>query len=292
MLPSRGLALLGGLFFLVPTAQGQDATAAVLRPVAGPDTEAGLVGAVERVLRAKLDELAPLTVTGTPNLELRDLQLAVGCMSEDDACLGSIAEQLGVSAIVVSHVDRAGDALVATITHFDTASGERTNATARAQGENDLLERIDPAVRELFGLPEAERPVGEYERDEPETTRVVVEPSGLSVLPFLVAGAGLAAGGVGVYFALKSRSSQQEYADAPIVTPDDVDAAIDLRDRAESEALLANVLFAVGGGLVALGATLLVIDLASDTETPVVAAPTLSPDGVGLVIASRFGGGS
>jgi hypothetical protein len=278
--------------------------AAVLTPATPAEADAGLASAFERVLRARLDALEVVVVEGTPALNLRDLQLAVGCVAENATCLRAVAEQLQVDALVIPTIDHAGDALVGGITYFTAGTGESETATRRTEGErapNELLAEVDPMVRELFDLPPPEEPIEEtYELDPnggaggPAPIAPPPEEPGMSPLPLIVGGLGVAAVAVGVVFALSSESTEGDFVDAPTGTRAEVDAAIELRDQAESEATIANILLGVGGALVIAGVALFVVmevDGGEEEQPPVTAvAPWIGPDGAGIAIAGTFGG--
>lgn len=293
-----------------PAARAQDLPrAAVLSPAIQDEADAGLASALERVLRARLDALDVVEVEGTPALNLPDLQLAVGCVAETDACLAAVARQLEVDALVIPTIDRAGDALVASVEYFVAEGAETRRAVRRAEGErapNELLAQVDPMVRELFDLPPPEEPIepeelgidpdpgdGQARREPPPAPEPPPE-EGVSPVPFVVGGAGLAAVAGGVVFGLLSESSEGDWSDAPKNTMAQVDAAHELRERAEAQALVANVLLGVGGAAVVAGAALFVLELDGGDEEPppggVAVAPWLSPGAAGVVATGRFGG--
>jgi len=271
---------------------------AVLRPTVNDAADYGLGGAVERVLRARLDELAPVRVSGTPALSLRDLQLAVGCVGGTDECLASIASQLEVDALVLSNLDRADDTLMLSITVFDAREDGGSRRAARdATGEraaSAIVSEVDGMVRELFDLPPPEQAT------EPDLSGGGRRPGasdddggggGPGALPWVIAGGGVAALGVATVFGLMSKSNADDYASAPTGDAAEIDAALALRDDARNQATLANVLFAVGGGLVATGALLFVLGLGGDDgDEAVSVAPSLSPNLAALTVRGRFAG--
>ena len=290
-------------------AQEQEAApprAAVLTPATTDGGDGGLASAFERVLRARLDALDVVEVEGTPALNLADLQLAVGCVADTPTCHRAVAEQLGVTRLMIPSIDRAGETLVGTITYFDAASMQSKSAVRRAEGErapNELLAQIDAMVRELFELPPPEEPLEpvEYELDGsgggaaagPQPPALPPEEPGPSPIPFIVAGVGLAALGTGVAFGLMSESTEGDWENAPTGSRDEVDDAIALREDAEQQATIANILLGVGGGLVVIGAALFVVlemDGGDEEPPPSTALrPWVAPDGAGIAVAGHWG---
>ena len=283
---------------------------AVLTPATTDGGDGGLASAFERVLRARLDALEVVDVEGTPALNLADLQLAVGCVADTPTCHRAVAEQLGVTGLMIPSIDRANETLVGTIAFFDASSMQSTSAVRRAEGErapNELLAQIDAMVREIFDLPPPEEPLepAEYELEPsgggtggagpaPVGPALPPEEPGPSPVPFIVAGVGVAALGTGVVFGLMSESTEGDWENAPTGSRDEVDAALALRDDAEQQATIANILLGVGGGLIVVGAALFVVlELDSGEEEPPAAtalAPWITDDGAGLAVAGRWGG--
>ena len=100
-----------------------------------------------------------------------------------------------------------------------------------------------------------------------------------------VAGAGVAALGVGVYFGLRSNSLEDQANDrCPTVLCADSEA-VRLNDRAQTAATRANIFYAVGGvGVVA--ATVIWFVGKPDTET--VVTPTVGSDRAGVSLQGSF----
>jgi hypothetical protein len=260
-------------------------TAAVLQTTATDGRDAGAAGAIERVVRARLDALEVVRVTGTPALGLADLQLAVGCMGETAACLRAVAHQVGVDALILSHLDRTGDALVLTITHFDARQGKRASVVRRDRGPgatNRLVGGVDAQIRELFKLPP---PVA------PEDVAGVEDDRGRSPLPILVLSTGVAALAAGGVLGFVSRRTHDDYASTEVRTVSDAEHAQSLLTRAERQARAAHALFGVGGGLVLTGVVLLVVMRPRTEEPSVAVTPTFGPTVVGLQLSGRFGEG-
>lgn len=315
------VALAGGVTLGPPRALAQqDApgsdrgpTTTVLQTTVSSEDDAGTAGAVERTIRARLDALGVVDTAGTPGLGLEDLQLAVGCVGETPECLQAVAEQLEVDALLLSSLDRADDTLVLTLTFFRSEDRSTTEVVRQASGEqaeNELLDSIDGALREMFDLPpapEAEEPTTTGDDDTAAAGAAAREgdgsaggdasvqaeaDGGLSPVPFIVAGAGLAALAVGVGFGVKSQNTEDEYANIEPATAAEADRALSKLDDAEREARIANAMFGVGGALVAGGAVLFfVLDRPGEApERQVRVTPSVSPHAGGVVLSGSFGG--
>jgi hypothetical protein len=294
-LPSvfMGTVLLGAVFALPASASADEAeqpTTAVLQPATSHSDDARLAGAVERVLRAHMDDLDVVTVAGTPALGLSDLQLAVGCVGETDSCLQAVAEQIEVEALLLSSIDRADDALVLTVTFFDARDGGRQSAMRREEGRgaaNRLLEGIDPLLRELFGLPAPVGPARAASDIEDEPAR-----SGRPALPWVVAGVGLAGLITGGALGFVARGTENDYAAVTVDTAADAERAGNLFDKSRRQARAAHAMLGVGGALVVGGIVLLFVMGGSEDEEPrdLTVLPSVGPDGAGLHLAGRFGG--
>jgi hypothetical protein len=295
-LPSFLVGFLLAVFASPASALADDAerpSTAVLQPVASDPGDGRLTGAVERVLRAHLDSLEVVRVASTPALGLSDLQLAVGCVGESDACLRAVAEQVEVDALVLSSIDRADDALVLTLTFFDARDGRRESAMRREAGSgasNRLLEGIEPLLRELFGLPAAETDAPpmdsiRFDDDADEGKR------GMSPLPFVVAGIGVAALATGGALGFFARSTEDDYASMTVQTSADAERAGQLLDKSRRQARAAHAMLGVGGALTVGGIVLFLLMRKRGEEEPrdVAILPSIGPGGAGLHLAGRFG---
>lgn len=268
---------------------------AVLKTQSSHSDDRGAASAVERVLRARLDDLPVVEVAGTPELSLEDLQLAVGCMGDNPACLSAIAEQLEVDALLLSALDRAGDARVLTLVFFDSRNDQRESVVRRVEGaraESALLDGINPQLHELFGLPAPAEP--EVAEAPPPPGDEVTE-SGLPVLPMVLMGAGVAAlAGGGALVAL-AQNNEDEYAGLEVRTDEEATQANDLFNKADRQTKAAYGLFAGGGALAATGMILFFVMNGDRTEeaedgAALSVTPTFGAGGLGVRLAGSFGG--
>lgn len=273
----------------------------VLEPRLRGEVE-GVGHALDRVLHAQLRAAGVLALGPTPALGLEDLQLAVGCVAETTDCLDAVAAQLEVATLVYLDVERAGSELVLTLSVFEVGATEVRAVTRRIGGEDAearALDAVDPMLREAFGLPPPEPEVPlEPESDAEATTSPggpAQEPRGdggfeVPILPVVLLASAAVALGVGIGVGAQSQDTLSQYERAAVADGAGVDAALGLYSRAESEAIAANVLFAVAGALAVGGAVAWIVDASSGDADDVAVAPVIGPGGGGLLVAGRFGG--
>jgi hypothetical protein len=274
---------------LAPPAHAEEPSripTAVLLPTFGsPDLE-GFAGAVERVLRKEIDGIDTVDTSATPALDLAAIQLAVGCVAENDDCLRDVAAQLGTPVLIATQVDKAGDSLVVSILKFDTRSVKpRLMAIRRAEGEqreSQLLSDVPFMVDELYG------------RKRPEPTIVpplaaqTIQPEPMPVWPWAVAGAGGALLITGMIVGAISNGTESDFAAKPTNTAAEVDEALLIYDRADTQSTIANV-FLIGGAVVTIGGVIAAVltwpaaPAAAPTGTP-------GPNGRSMGLVGSFGG--
>jgi hypothetical protein len=163
-------------------------------------------------------------------------------------------------------------------------------------------------LRELFDVPEpAQQPAGgaaetkttESKPSEETTLPPIIEPPQepeasrpVPVGPLLLAGGGVLVLTGGIVAGAMMSSTNDEYNTKKVSTPAEVSKLMDLEDEAKSQAVIANVLFGVGGALVVAGGIWLAVALSQpapreDWQTAVV--PAVAPGTLGLAIVHRGG---
>lgn len=140
----------------------------------------------------------------------------------------------------------------------------------------DAADRADEAERANRSEEGRETPAPAAERSEPEEP---VEERRPSALPWIVAGTGVLAAGVGVYFGVRSSTLSDEAASEP-----QMQRAVEVHESAENAALLANIFLIGGGVLAAVGLTWGIVD-ATKSDGPSAQA-RIAPGG--LVIDGTF----
>lgn len=284
--------IFAGSFAIAAPVRAQEQSAAILDTQLGADVDEQSGGAVGRLIRAELDGLGVVQTSSGVALDLSEVQLALGCVGETAECLGPVADELSVRFLLIPHLDRAGDELMLTVAVFDRQEGTIRRVVRRAQDRSELLDSVEGLLRELFDLPpapeEPDGPEGGGGAEEPVTP--ASSGGELSPFPFVVMGVGAAAVGVGVGFAVAFSDAQSEWENADPQTPDEVDAARDALSRAETHAIVADVMLAVGGAAIAGGLVWMIVELVggSDGSTDTALAPMVGPHTLGVLAQGRW----
>jgi hypothetical protein len=279
---------------LAPRAFAQDRpSGAVLETQTGNGVPEGTGGAVDRMVRARLDGLNVVRTSSGVALDLSEVQLALGCVGETVECLGPVADELSVRLLLIPHLDRTDEELMLTIALFNRQDGTLHRAIRRASGPNartDLLDAVEGLLRELFGLPpptDAE-PHG---RGADGGGGSLGGGGGLDAGPFVLMGVGVAALAIGIGLGVASQDKQTEWQTAPPpMTDAEVDSLHHIYGRAEAYAISADVLFVAGGLAAAGGLVWMIFELTSGgphtDET--VFAPWVAPNALGLSTFGRW----
>jgi hypothetical protein len=160
---------------------------------------------------------------------------------------------------------------------------------------------VPSMLRELFGLPEpkpaVEAPGGPSEDLTPMPEAPMEPPSqgGANLVGPLVLGAvGLVAIGTGIGFGISYSGAQNDYDRITmngVKTRAEADLANDAKDRGKTHAVVADVLYGVGGATLLAAGIWLAVELSTTHEaTPHEQAklqPWVGPHQVGLVFTHR-----
>jgi hypothetical protein len=258
-------------------AQATGLRVALLRATQG---EAG--GVADGVDGALLRDLASLAGIENPTvspIDYAEIQLTVGCSDEGRQCLSAIAQMVQVDAVVVRHLVVEPGKVTLTLTHFDaTASDEPARAEQVSEGPDASKAAVDAVpslVRRLFGIPEpvTAAPLSNAAAPAPLGGALGVDASmppehgprvGVLTWVTLAAGSGILAGGLAV--GASAQSSFDAFKKSDVKTEADAMRANTKFDSVKSKALVANILIPSGAAVMALGATLLVLDLTRGAE--------------------------
>jgi len=295
-------------------AQAQDTpSAVVLRTQVRDENLTSMGRALARVVRSKLGELDTWRVDGTPDLDLEDIQLAVGCMGETSDCLRLVAEQLGVSVLVVPSLDHAGENTVLGLTLYrtdvDPPLATATRQLGGADSDGGVEQAAHAALVELLG----DRP--EWWSDGPpdsnaasDTHDVLDTPdddatSGQDEAPasgglfryrwgWLTASGGVALLAIGAGLGLASQNNDDSYGSAPTSTRAEVDHALSLYSKAQRQGRAANALFALGGVAVGTGLVGMLLGLRSQPreQARLSVLPVVGPGTLALRVSWNLGG--
>jgi hypothetical protein len=269
----------------------REARVIVLRSAAA-DVE--FTQAVDRALVSSLSDDAGFGVAELSPIPLGDLGLAAGCDDRSRRCLDRIAAAVGADIVVIRDLrgQESGSPVLA-LTSFDAlGAGAPIHLERPLEGHADT--EVPEMVRQLYTLdPDAAGP----------SRVVVVHPSGevtpgrtmpsdepdVSPVTWVTLGTGGAVLAGAAVVGVLARSARDDYAKTAIRSDADADRASELLETAQSRSLAANLLFGAGGALLAVGAALLVVDLArAEPDSPVLGA-SAAPDGAMVWLRSTTG---
>lgn len=103
------------------------------------------------------------------------------------------------------------------------------------------------------------------------------EASGPSAIPFVIAGAGLVALGGGVLFAMSSSSATEDARNATVH-----EEALEHMESAESATNTANLLYLLGGSLLALGVGWAAVEITDAEDEETATALVIGPGSLAL----------
>lgn len=277
--------------FVVPFAPvravgAQELPAAVLlRTHAGDGIDDGTARGFDRVLRQRIDSLGVVAVEGSVELDLEDVELALGCIGESEACLRAVAEQAGATILVFASIDTSEGTSIVSVLRFDARDGSLRRAVRTSDEAGGVLAAAEPLARELWDLPAVAAPP----MDDPP--RPTAGAPGLSPWPFVVTGLGavaLVGGSIALGLGFSDRDA---YGRARPATPAESDAALARLDAAQTELLAGTVLLVVGGAIAATGTGWALGAGREDGASPLSVLPLVSPDGAGVLLAGALPAG-
>jgi hypothetical protein len=254
--------------------------AAVLETHAAAEVPEGTSGAVDRMVRARLDGLEVVRTSSGVALDLSEVQLALGCVGETAECLTPVANELSVRLLVIPNLDATDGELMLTLTLFDREEATLRRVVRQASGENaraTLLDAIDGQLRELFELPPAPEEALPPPSNDP------------SPLPFVLMGIGAVSIGIGAAMGALFLDAHGTWERGDPMTEEEVDELNGTFAAAESYAIAADVLFGVGGAILGAGIIWMIIDLTDGpSEAPSTTfAPMIGPGLAGVSIRTE-----
>ena len=222
---------------------------------------------------------------------------------DDSACMAELGGALGADMIVISQVGKVGETFVVSIKLVDTKEVKaHKRIYETVEGRVDaVLAVIRSGVARLFGVerPHSEATViekpphqhDEHGEEHAHAGEGATEPApvvekaqgrGFPVLPVVLMGAGAVGVGIGAYFGVEAANKESL---AKSRGPGSQVAI----DQAKGSALIANVLYGVGGAVAAGGVVWLIVSLMSGGESAeeVAAYPMIGPDFVGAAASIR-----
>jgi hypothetical protein len=271
---------------------------AVLRATQG---DAGdLANAIDGALLRDLGALAGIENPTVAPIDYAEIQLTVGCSDEGRQCLAAIAQMVQVDAVVVRHLVVEPNKATLTLVHFDaTSSDEPAHAEQIVEGNEPtqaLVDGVPSLVRKLFGIPEpvtaaaapSSRTSGQPADYEANPNGNQADSHGPSIGPltWVALGVGTAVLAGGLVVGAMAQSDDDAFKKTEINSDQDIERANAKFDSAEKKGQIATILIPAGAVVLALGATLLVLDLTSDESAPQMALTPL-PGGGMLSLRAR-----
>ena len=270
--------MLCGTTLVVSQAAAQDATE---QPAAAPSS--GVQPAAEATAREQFE-------AGRTAYDGGDFEAALGHFEAAYQQSGRprLLYNIGLAADRLRHDERALEAFRAYLASVPDAEN-------RVEVENRIRALAPVVAEEAAAAQAAEQaaPASAQQAPPPEQAaqpRAESEPdhdSALPLGPIVVAGAGVALIGASVVFGLAAKSSEDEYANAPVTTRAEIDAANDKLDTAQSQATISNVTLGLGLAAVAGAAVWWFLD--DGSERPVSAAVVPLREGAFVAVRGSWG---
>ncbi len=263
------------------SAGAQDAPrAAVLRTSGGGDA----AGAYDRLLRERMQSLEAARIEAGVELDLEQVQLALGCMGETAQCLGAVASELHVDLVISPSLAEVDGEWMAAATLFDARTNEVRRAVRRGPSAASLLGSAESLLRELFGLP----PAATGSHDAGEGTGSAAPPApGVSPAPIVLIAVGGAALIAGAISAGLGAADAGAYTSAAPMTSAEVDRAEATLSRAQTEYLVGDILLA-GGAALAIGGVVWLLAAGREDGSSLALVPSVGPTTAGLAVSGGF----
>ncbi len=271
---------------------------AVLRTTQGDDAEAST--AIDAALLRDLSGLAGIENPTVSPIDYAEIQLTVGCSDDGRECLASIAKMVQVDAVIVRKLSVTAEGATLSLLYFDASvADEPARADESAQGNVAgalLRDAVPTLVRRLFGIPEPVVAAPESEPGpmaEPGATQrgtPAEDSGGVGAFTWITLAAGTGVLTAGIVVAASATSSFEDYKKAPITSEDELERANSKLESANTKGLVASVFIPSGAVVLALGATLLVLDLTSDDPSEPNLALWPLRDGAMLSLRGKMGG--
>lgn len=252
-----------------------------------------LRGAMEKVPDVELQ-------SGPAVLEALKKRTVATCVTEP-LCLGSVGEEAGVDRLVLVRIVEDQGSPQLNIDYFNVSERLfiRYETVSDVTSVGQAIGAIEPAIGRLFELGQREGGQEYAEQDRGAANQI---------LGFVSAGLSAVAIGSGVVLGVQAQNLQGEYNNKEQVDGQFTDpnftprAARDLRERAQSRAQTANILYGLGVAFAGGSAALFLLDSGGESEESsgraareedgasrsVRVAPILGDDRAGLRADFRF----
>jgi hypothetical protein len=261
---------------------------AVLDLKAETKLEAGTIKALNELLLTEVhntnlyEVLGASDISSMLNLEERKMMVS-GCT--DDSCLAEIGGALGVSLLLVGNVGGVGDKYLISLKLLDVVHAKVLKRTTDMVERNDtnLIAGIKRVVALVCRPPGDQTPVVEpREPIEPVIGISEEAPSSTNWPAWITLGSAVLVAGVGGAMGGLAQKDQGDMSDLVRGSTE----WRDLKDSAETKALVADVMFGLAGAAAITSLILfLVID---DEEEAVSAGVSVTPSGAAVSFGMHF----
>lgn len=284
---------------------------AVLLNTAGAQQVGG--AALDPVIQTALEDLDVVNVVAKPGMDLGAVQLVIDCVAETPECLRAVTTQQSADVLIAPSLTRTSGEVVLSLLRFDArGKGEMKRVTHRQPGQtltSETLDAVPDLLRELFELPPKPKapavtpaPTTPGETAPEPMPEAPMEPpaanGGAPVGPILLGvGGALVIGTAAILGASVngSRSDFDHLTMLPNKSMTQVDEAISKQNSAKTRAVVANVLWGVGGAALLGAGIWLAVDLATrpdrayveENNTSAKLSPLVGPHQLGLVLTQR-----
>lgn len=238
--------------------------------------------------------------TGSAVLDALKKRTVATCVTEP-LCLGAVGEEAGVDRLVLVRITDDQGSPQLNIDYFNVADRLfiRYETVSEVNSVGQAINAIEPAIVRLFELGQRGQGKDYAEEDQGAAKKI---------LGFVSAGLSAVAIGSGIYLGVQAQNLQGQYnnkekIDGRYTDPNFTQRrAQELKQRAESRAQTANILYGLGVAFAGGSAALLLIDSGSESEESsrragngddgssrsVRVAPILGADRAGLRADFRF----
>lgn len=311
--------------YLPAIANAQQERVALFKTATDDTDLSALASALDPVLSSELTGLGSVEIVARPALDLPSMQLAIDCVGESAECLRAAALEVKSDGLLAPMVRRAGSQVVVSLLRYRAGQEIGMQGVSRYYSGEDPTEQalagVPDMLHELFGPPAKVEPqpaptaqpepallpaaaaaaatAPDAPAPDAATIAAQTEPADsvkhpLPVWPIVLGATGLALIGTGVAFGLAAEANEDEYLELRIRSEthaEDVDKAVETIDRAETQALLANIGFGVGAAAIVAGGVLLYWQLRERSEPrALLVLPQLGPSEAGVALRAGWVG--
>lgn len=245
-------------------------------------TRSRVNAAVQKLVRASAD--GAVVTVGDATFD--ETAAAVGCDPASPTCAVSVRTTLGVDELVYGSVTTDPAKQTTVVIRRSSVTSNPPRATTTPLAAADSPENVEQALAPVFGVTAAKAdPIVPVEAAKPAPAGPRVDHGRRNIGIACVAGGGL---GIAIGIALwASESSKQDEIDrAPTKTVTDLRHLQDLEDKAQTYAILGDVMIVAGLALGGVGGWILYKN--HKTQESVVLTPVVTPTGPAVMLGGAW----